>query len=90
MSPLPDPSPADQEVIRYLKPIAWKALELWYGDTFICLPSLLKAALAVDVAGIMIEEGILPSTHIAVVVAVMLLDLRIYPAGLRAYAECIV
>ena len=82
-------SPADEQVYRYLRPIAERGLTTWYGDRYASLDDYLRRAVVDDVCTIMIEEGLLPSTGFHCTTPVMILDLRIYPADLRSYAECI-
>lgn len=86
---LSNPSPHDEQVFRYLRPMAERALTVWYAERYTELDEWLRKALCNDICSIMIEEGILPSNGYRPETAVMVLDLRIYPADLRSYAECI-
>lgn len=82
------PRPAENQR-KYLRPMADRALRIWFGPTYSQMDIQDRALLADDVAGIMIEEELLPSmpNHGGVMAAVMLLDLRIYPAVLQRYVD---
>jgi hypothetical protein len=67
--------------LKYLKPMADRALYEWFGDRYRTLSVRHRALLATDVAGIMHYE------EMDACPAVMVLDLRIHPATLLSYAQ---
>ncbi len=78
-----------ETLLKYLRPLADRALREWYADQYAKMDIQDRALLANDVAGIMIEEELLPSIpgNGGAVAAVLLLDLRIYPAVLQRYVD---
>lgn len=79
-------SPKDETL--YLRPQADRALHTWYGDEYAIMPPLRRSALVQDVASIMLHEELRPTQYHGdgALVAVMLLELDIWPASINDYA----